>query len=128
MKLPRDSDTTKIKELDEQIAATTQQVAAELAKIQYVDPFEGSDMPADALTVLRQEVIWIDDELPAGAQPYPGAVVEDFATQSDYGFATLDRVAGKDDTHWLLTEYRADGTPTMRCNIVGSKSRCTAVR
>ena len=67
-------------------------------------------------------------KLPAGAQPYPGAVVEDFATQSDYGFATLDRVAGKDDTHWLLTEYRADGTPTMRCNIVGSKSRCTAVR
>jgi hypothetical protein len=63
-------------------------------------------------------------QLPPGAQPYKGAVVEDFATQSEYGFATLDRVAGKDDTYWLLTEYRADGQPTVRCDIVASKSRC----
>ncbi len=62
--------------------------------------------------------------LPAGTQPYKGAVVEDFATQQDYGYATLDRVPGQDDTHWLLTEYRADGTPTITCNLVGSKSRC----
>lgn len=68
MKLPRDSDTAKIKELDGQIAATTQEMAAELAKIQYVDPLEGTDPPVDALTVLRQEFIWIDDDLPTGAQ------------------------------------------------------------
>lgn len=69
LKLPRESDTSKIKELDNQIASTTAQIGAELAKIQYVDPLEGTDPPADALTVVRQEYVWIEDDLPAGAQP-----------------------------------------------------------
>jgi hypothetical protein len=69
LKLPRDSDSARLKELDGQIATTTQQIATELAKVQYVDPLEGTDPPADALTVLRQELVWIDDDLPAGAQP-----------------------------------------------------------
>ncbi len=68
LKLPRETDTAKIKELDGLIASTTQQIATELAKVQYVDPLEGTDPPADALTVVKQELIWIDDVLPAGAQ------------------------------------------------------------
>ena len=55
LKLPRDSDTAKIKELDGLIAATNQEIASELAKVQYVDPLEGMDPPADALTVVKQE-------------------------------------------------------------------------
>ena len=68
LKLPRDSDTAKIKELDGLIGSISQQIAAELAKTQYVDPLEGTDPPADALTVVKQEFVWIDDDLPAGAQ------------------------------------------------------------
>ncbi len=69
LKLPRESDTNRLKELDSQIAAVNQQIVDERAKIQYVDPLEGTDPPADVLTVLRQEVVWVDDELPSGAQP-----------------------------------------------------------
>lgn len=69
LKLPRDADTQKLKDLDDQIVGANQQIAAELAKIQYVDPFAGNPPPADALSVLRREAIWIDDDLPAGAQP-----------------------------------------------------------
>jgi len=69
LKLPRESDTNRLKELDSQIAATNQQIVDERAKIQYVDPLEGTEPPVDVLTVLRQELVWIDDELPSGAQP-----------------------------------------------------------
>jgi hypothetical protein len=62
--------------------------------------------------------------LPAGAQPYPGALVADFATHHDYGFATLDRIPGKDDTHWLLTAFRVDGTAILRCTLHDGKSLC----
>lgn len=68
LKLPRESDTAKMKELDGQIAAVNKQLADELAKVQYVDPLEGMEPPTDALTVLRQELVWIDDDTPAGAQ------------------------------------------------------------
>lgn len=68
LKLPRESDTSKIKELDGQIAAMQQQLVAELAKVQYVDPLEGTEPPADALSVLRQEIVWIDDDTPPAAQ------------------------------------------------------------
>jgi hypothetical protein len=83
LKIPRDSDTTKIKELDGQIAAANQQIAAELAKIQYVDPLDGTDPPVDALTVVRQEFIWIeDDKLPEGAQ-LQGDTPWKFVTKAD---------------------------------------------
>lgn len=65
--------------------------------------------------------------LPANAAPYPGAVVEDFATTFEYGFATLDREDPQDASRWLLTEYNADGKPTIRCRIHQGKSRCTPV-
>jgi len=68
LKLPRDADTAKLKELDAQIAATNQQIATELAGVKYVDPLEGTEPPVDALTVLRQEYVWIEDDLPSGAQ------------------------------------------------------------
>jgi len=68
LKLPRESDTSKMKELDGQIASTNQQIVAELAKIQYVDPQQGTVPAADALSVLRKDFVWIDDDLPAGAQ------------------------------------------------------------
>ena len=69
LKLPTDEHTKKQRELEGQLASIQQAIATELTNTVYVDPWEGSMPPADALSVLRQEVIWIDDDLPSGAQP-----------------------------------------------------------
>ena len=69
LKLPTDEHMKKQRELEGQLASIQQAVATELTNTVYVDPWEGSLPPADALSVLRQEVIWIDDDLPSGAQP-----------------------------------------------------------
>lgn len=65
--------------------------------------------------------------LPADFQPYPGAVVEDYAARKDYGFATLDRIRPGASGQWLLTEYSATGEPVFRCKIQNSKNKCTRV-
>ncbi|MEI8016828.1 MAG: PSD1 and planctomycete cytochrome C domain-containing protein [Schlesneria sp.] len=69
LKLPTDEHTKKQRELEGQLASIQEAIATELTNTVYVDPWEGSMPPADALSVLRQEVIWIDDDLPSGAQP-----------------------------------------------------------
>lgn len=66
----------------------------------------------------------LPEHIPAGVEPFPGAVVDDFVTMADYGFASLDRVDSKDASLWTLTEYKADGTAVYRCDINGSKSHC----
>ena len=66
--------------------------------------------------------------LPAGMQPYPGAVVADYMGRDDYGFVTLDRVASSRSDQWLLTEHDVMGKPVIRCRLRGSESRCKAVR
>ena len=68
------------------------------------------------------------DAVPAGAQAYKGAVVEDYAARSEFGFATLDRVDSGRSGDWLLTEYSSTGEPVIRCRISGGKSRCEPVR
>jgi hypothetical protein len=65
--------------------------------------------------------------LPPGAQPYPGAVVDDYAAQSEYGFATLDRQGTGEHSEWLLTEYDTAGQAKIRCNIRNGKSKCQPV-
>jgi hypothetical protein len=65
--------------------------------------------------------------LPSGAQPYPGAVVQDYAAQSEYGFATLDRQGAGEHSEWLLTEYDTAGQEKIRCNIRNGKSKCQPV-
>ena len=55
---------------------------------------------------------------------YKEAVVDDYASRSEYGFATLDRMtdAGKD--YWQLTEYTPQGQAVIQCRIQNNKSRC----
>ena len=67
------------------------------------------------------------DRLAAGTQPFKGAVVEDYAATSNYGFATLDRVGSAAVGDWLLTEYTASGSPEFRCQLSAGKSRCAKV-
>lgn len=71
LKLPTEEHNSKLRQLDEQLAAVQKEMATELANStsSYVDPLEGMEIPADALSVLRQEIVWIDDDLPPGAQP-----------------------------------------------------------
>ncbi len=66
-------------------------------------------------------------KLPVDAQPYPGAVVEDYASQSEFGFATLDRQGAGAPSDWVLTEYDVAGQAKIRCQILNGKSRCQAV-
>ena len=71
LKLPSEEHVSKLREYDQNLAAVQQTIASELAKgvSSYTDPLQGLDIPADALSVTRQEVVWIDDDLPPGAQP-----------------------------------------------------------
>ena len=69
MKLPTDEQSTRQRDLDAQATLVQQTITAELAKVNYVDPYQGSFPPADALTVVPREVVWFDDDtLPAGAK------------------------------------------------------------
>ena len=64
------------------------------------------------------------EALAAGTELYPGVEIEDYAARSEYGFATLDLVAGTAPAQWLLTEYAVSGLPVLECSISGGKSRC----
>lgn len=69
LKLPTEDHLKRQRDFDGQLASLQQAIATELANTKYVDPLEGSDVPADALMVTRREVVWFDDDaLPAGVQ------------------------------------------------------------
>ena len=65
--------------------------------------------------------------LPADFQPYPSALVDDYAARAEYGFATLDRVKTSGSSQWLLTKYSAKGQAVLRCDIRSGKSKCLSV-
>jgi hypothetical protein len=67
LKLPTAEQTAKLAELDQQIAATQQTIREQLAAAKYEDPAL-AELPVSALSVLRREVVWIDDDTPSGAQ------------------------------------------------------------
>lgn len=69
LKLPTDEQIKIQREIDEQTVIIKQELAAELAKINYVDPYEKSDPPADALAITNHEIVWLeDDSFPKGAK------------------------------------------------------------
>jgi hypothetical protein len=68
------------------------------------------------------------ETLAPGDWIYKGAVADDYASRSDFGFASLDRVDGKSGEQWLLTEYTPAGVPLIECSIFKSKSRCKKLK
>ena len=68
LKLSTDEQNRQFGQFDEQLALTRKAIADELAKINYVDPQLGNEIPADALSVTRHDFVWFDDEVPAGAE------------------------------------------------------------
>ncbi len=65
--------------------------------------------------------------VPMGAQVYPGAHVDDYASNSEFGFAVMQRIGDADAAYWRLTEYDTAGREQTICEIRGAKSRCKAV-
>ena len=63
---PKPEHTAKQQELQAAVGNVNQQIAAELAKVQYIEPL-GAGLVSDE----RHEFVWIDDALPAGAKPSP---------------------------------------------------------
>jgi hypothetical protein len=55
---------------------------------------------------------------------YKEAVVDDYASRSEYGFATLDRMTDAGKEFWQLTEYTPQGQAVIECRIQNNKSRC----
>lgn len=62
--------------------------------------------------------------LPVGIDPYPGAVVDSYASRADYGFATLDRIDKQGVSEWLFTEFNTMGVPLLQCALKAGKSQC----
>ncbi len=57
-------------------------------------------------------------------QVYRDAVVDHYASRSDYGFATLDRHEENGQENWLLTEYTSEGKPALECIINKGTIHC----
>jgi hypothetical protein len=55
---------------------------------------------------------------------YKDAVVDNYASRSEYGFATLDRMSDHGNEYWQLTEYTPKGQPVIHCRIQNGKSQC----
>jgi len=55
---------------------------------------------------------------------YKDAVVDNYASRSGYGFATMDRTEKNGKDAWLLTEYTPEGVAVIQCEIQAAKSRC----
>ena len=65
LKVPSAEQVEKQKQLAERREQIDKQIQAELTKIDYTDPQTGEDLGK----VEPQQYVWIDDSLPAGAQP-----------------------------------------------------------
>ncbi len=65
IKLPTPERAAELRSLDEQIALARRNISDALVKIDYTDP----DASAPLAAAEPREYVWIDDELPAAAQP-----------------------------------------------------------
>ena len=61
----------------------------------------------------------LPQDLPEGAEPYPGAIVKHFFSTSNFGFMTLEK-KGKS---WLVTERDEQGRPVWSCTLEGRQCR-----
>jgi hypothetical protein len=69
----------------------------------------------------------LPESIALGTTLSPGIVIDNYAAHSDYGFATLDRVAhdgAGGATRWRLTEFDVTGRALISCEISAGKSRC----
>ncbi len=73
-----------------------------------------------------EDVIPLPEELPEGATPAPGAVVEHFSSWvNGFGFMTMDRTGAN---IWEVKVWDTAGHEVNSCNIEGKKSICKVAR
>ena len=65
VKVPTEIQIAEKARLTSESTAANQEVAVILENAEYADPFEGTEFPVYA----KADVVWFDDELPAGAKP-----------------------------------------------------------
>lgn len=103
LKLPTADQEARMAELNKEIASLKQQLVQKRKETPYVEP--SLDAPADALTVTRRDYIWIDDELPAGAQPQSNTGSWKFITAAEgpvlSGALASTRTSGELDQHFF---------------------------
>jgi len=69
-----------------------------------------------------EDIVPLPEEVPEGAQPAPGAVVEALSSWVDgFGFMTMERTSADG---WDVKVWDLDGQVRNRCSIKGSKSLC----
>lgn len=64
MKVPTPEQDQQMKEYNEQIAALNKQIKETLAAVEYTDP-----TPDASQELTREDYVWIEDQLPTGANP-----------------------------------------------------------
>ena len=62
-------------------------------------------------------------DLPPGATPAPGAVVESFVTTGRYGYMTLERDAEASGA-WRIQARNREGRVITTCSLRDRKTRC----
>ena len=97
LKLPTDDHSRRMTDLNGELASLQRTIATELANSTYVDPFAGTEPPSDALSVLRREQVWIDDDLPPGAQ-LQGDTPWKFITQGEGHVFSGERASSRTAT------------------------------
>jgi hypothetical protein len=65
----------------------------------------------------------LPEVLPAGVEPAPGALINDFVTRQGLGFASLEQSA----QGWRMTEFSVQGKPIFQCALQDGKSKCERV-
>jgi len=109
LKLPSDIQQQQMQQFDADLAATQAEIGKQLAAIDYKDPAWLE--PADALSVLRREVVWIDDEAPSGAQ-LQGDTPWEFTT-ADQGPVHRGSRATKRTAAGLSQHFFTNASPTL---------------
>jgi hypothetical protein len=79
---------------------------------QFVSGFSGT----------AEDIVPLPEELPEGAQPAPGAIVDALSSWVDgFGYMTMERTAVDG---WDVKVWDLDGQIRNRCTVSGSKSKC----
>ena len=60
--------------------------------------------------------------LPQDAQPAPGAMVDEYFGNREFGFLTMERIGGT----WKFTEWNRHGNAVLHCDLVTAKMHCVA--
>jgi len=83
LKLPTSEQAAKMQQHNDDLASLGKSITDELAQMEFVDPLAGVEVPADALSVTRREVVWFDDDTFPPGTNLQGDTPWKFVTQAE---------------------------------------------